>query len=137
VAAGFLVVIAFGCLLYFQYRMALQSARQAFTLGTLKTIVRKLEDKQEVLGRPLGHNEIEETVLTCAQGLDDWGHRVVVVARPGPEGQRYAVVSPGSDGIFEHQDLLEYFDVPKADIHGLAERDIVIVDSSVRTLAGK
>ena len=137
VILGIVAILALGYAGYSQYRRALQSARQAFTLGTLNTIAARLEDKQQALDRPLVHNEIEEIVLATAHGLDEWGHRVVVVVRTTDGRQEFAVVSPGSDGILEHPSITEYFAIPRVDVHGLWEKDIVVVNSNTRTLAGK
>ncbi len=108
----------------------IQRGKQVRTFTSLKSVTKILERQREMEGRI----DIEAVVTSVNAGLDAWGNEIAF-ATLGSRG--YLLVSPGSDGVFEHADLQEYQDLGIQDIRGRFSEDIVFISGSPVTIAGK
>jgi hypothetical protein len=132
VVAGFVLVVLVrfgGCHVY-------DGAKQVRTVADMQSMCARIEgDKRK--DRPITEARIKMLVGQVAGGQDGWGNHILVATRDTPKGSRYLLVSMGSDGKLDVSAPARYFDQAPADVLEDATRDIVFIDGSQVTNAGK
>jgi hypothetical protein len=67
---------------------------------------------------------------------DAWGREWIIVRNAEGNLPRFLIISAGADGKLDVPRAEDYFSTPVSDIHREPDRDIVIRDGAMVTLAG-
>ncbi|MCD4748226.1 MAG: hypothetical protein K8R59_02530 [Thermoanaerobaculales bacterium] len=111
--------------------------KQIDSFSRVAAIAKTLDSRCANSGGPLSEGEISTIVKSIGSGLDAWGHDIRILNPSNDQGAGYIVVSPGRDGEFDFTNTDRYFTLPRVDIRGLLDRDIVYRDGRCVTNAGK
>jgi hypothetical protein len=115
---------------------AYNGAKQVRTIADMQSMCARIEDDKK-RDRAIDDAKIKILVGQVASGRDGWGHSIFVATRDAPTGRRYLLVSMGSDGRLDVNEPARYFDQAPADVREDATRDIVFIDGTQVTNAGK
>lgn len=111
--------------------------KQIRTFTDMTGITSRLEDaKAQHQGR-LTDVEATRLINLVQSGRDRWNYKFIYSSRQVGGSFSYVLISPGSDGRLESQDLEVYFAMAETEIHDDPARDIVFRDGNPVTLAGK
>ncbi|MBN2564706.1 MAG: hypothetical protein JXB46_03255, partial [Candidatus Eisenbacteria bacterium] len=111
--------------------------KQIDSFTRVAAIAKKLDNRRVESDRPLADSEIDRIIMSVGSGLDGWGHKIHILKTADDHSERYVVMSPGRDGKLDFPDTEQYFTLPRVDIRGLFNRDILFRDGRCVTNAGK
>lgn len=130
VCVGFTMSMSAGCQVYDRYQAI---HHQQPTFADMLNTGRAIEAARQKHGS-MEPAEIQAIVRNIRAGRDAWGREYLIAVRQEPTFE-YLVVSLGSDGKLDVENINQYFTLKEQNILGDHPRDIVFRNGKPVTLA--